>query len=315
MMITNQKAIAVEKTESTRRLNPLLAVVSWELRRLRANRLNWVIAIAALLFFMGMIELKHVWLVPLKDGESTRITIIGASAFGLLFEFINVLLLFFGMFLPFVVTEAVARDAKQRTHELLMATPIPTWAFVWGRFVATFIVSLALAFVLLVAVALMSENFYLTQPGYPAPNFIALGIVWTLIVLPATVLLNGISFALGTISPRLAVPMKLAALIGWIVLFIQGDFIKDRLGQWLWYWNPTSAGVLQVLLPQFIQNLLNSFKGTPTNAQLEQLAFQLQQQLPNLTPWVLPYLGLVAIGLALVAVASMRFERFRNVMN
>ena len=38
----------------------------------------------------------------------------------------------FALMLPFVVTEGVAADYKRRVHELLMATPLPGWAYVWG---------------------------------------------------------------------------------------------------------------------------------------------------------------------------------------
>ena len=38
-----------------------------------------------------------------------------------------------------------------------------------------------------------------------------------------------------------------------------------------------------------------------------------EQQMPDLTPWILPHLIWIGLGLALVLIARLSFKRFRNI--
>jgi ABC-type transport system involved in multi-copper enzyme maturation permease subunit len=49
------------------------------------------------------------------------------------------------MLVPIIVADAVVRDYKQRLHELIMTTAVPTWAYVWGRFLAGLCICFLLA--------------------------------------------------------------------------------------------------------------------------------------------------------------------------
>src|SRR5262245_22707988 len=170
-MEEEQHILQIERQAFPRSDRPLRSVLGWELRRLRANHISWMVASLALLFFLTLIWLKHSWVN--RKGDLT-IPILGSTSLGLVYEITLILMLMLGLFLPFVAAEAVARDYKQRTHELLMTTTLPSWAYVWGRYLARLLISLALAFVMLVALLLMNLILHLTLADYPAP---ALGVV------------------------------------------------------------------------------------------------------------------------------------------
>ena len=91
--------------------------------------------------------------------------------------------------------------------------------------------------------------------------------------------------------------------------------LKDLVGDWLLYFNPTSQGLADTLLLQFERVFNSAIAGVANLEQHRQILFQLQQQLPDVTPWVLPYLGLVSISVVIVGLTAVTFQRFRNVIN
>ena len=106
--------------------------------------------------------------------------------------------------------------------------------------------------------------------------------------------------------------IKLGVLLAWVGLDLMVD-IGHGLGGFA-YWTPTSNGTLKVLLPRLAQTFQGA-AGALDGAGRTHLASSLQQQLPDLWPWVLPHIALVFIGLGAVALAAARFQRFRNVLN
>jgi ABC-type transport system involved in multi-copper enzyme maturation permease subunit len=236
-------------TGSVRSVN-VLDVLAWELRRLRASRSSWAFAAAAFGFCVALIALKHSWGRPVVDGVTGEsIEILGTTSVGVLYMMIAGVLTLFALFLPFVATDAVAHDYRQRVHELVMATPVSSGAYVWGRYLACLLASIGLDMLLLAAVLLMGSSLHAGQASYPVPDvWLVLG-VWALAILPATVVVTSLSFALGTLLPRLAVFAKLLVLLGWISLVFLAD-VLDHGGTWFTYWNPTSYGIVRVHVDQ-----------------------------------------------------------------
>ena len=128
----------------------LLRVMAWELRRFRASRLFWFQAFGLFGFLLLMTWAMH---APEQmtlgkhvgggggDGESLSGFIAGTSAGGLLHT-LPIVLMVLALLLPFVTADGVTRDVNRRTHELLMTTALPTWAYVWGRYLAGLLMSL-----------------------------------------------------------------------------------------------------------------------------------------------------------------------------
>jgi ABC-type transport system involved in multi-copper enzyme maturation permease subunit len=287
-------------------------VAAWEMRRLLASRINLLMLLALGALFGAIVVFKHEWAVPLDDVRHIDIQLLGASAFGQMYEIVAILLVFFGLVVPFLTADAVARDQKQRVHEILMTTPVSSATYVWGRFLAAMAATLTAAIVMIVAATAANLLIHISSAAYPAPAIGSLVISWLVLVLPAAVLLGGLSFAGATLFPRLAMAVKLGVVLVWVGLDLVVD-IGHGLGGFA-YWTPTSNGTLKVLLPQLADRFVSSAVGL-NDAGRAQLGSTLQQQLPDLWPWVGPHLVLVVIGLACVALTAIRFQRFRNVLN
>jgi hypothetical protein len=133
---------------TTRRTSPLLPVLIWELRRFRASRLFWFQALGCFCFLLF---------------------VAGTSARGLLHT-LPLVLVVLVLLLPFVTADGVTRDLSRRTHELLMTTALPTWAYVWGRYLAGLLISLGLALLLLASILGMGGLLHLTVADYPLPQ-------------------------------------------------------------------------------------------------------------------------------------------------
>src|SRR5260370_34701276 len=87
-------------------------------------------------------------------------------------------LMLLGMLLPFVNADGVTRDLSRRTHELLMATALPTWAYVWGRYLAGLVMSLGLAGLVLTSILGVGWAFHLTHTRYPMSEICNLMGIW-----------------------------------------------------------------------------------------------------------------------------------------
>jgi ABC-type transport system involved in multi-copper enzyme maturation permease subunit len=307
-----------QQTRAIERPRPLLSVMAWELRRFRASRLFWLQALG---FFCLLLFVM--WFGRMPDQFSIggpHVTfngfVAGTSAWGL-FETLPTALLLLGLLLPFVNADGVTRDLQRRTHELLMTTALPSWAYVWGRYLMGLLQSLGLALLMLAAILGMGLLLHLTTPAYPLPQTGTVLLLWVGMVVPVTVLLSSLSFALGTLLPRLANLVKIVIMLGWFVgAVILPTGLRDTIPP-AWYsnWDPTSAVTAIGMLPQYRLDFENQIPTATSVAQLQQILLTVENKLPDIGAWFAPHLIEALLGLLLVVPAAFAFRRFRDAFN
>jgi ABC-type transport system involved in multi-copper enzyme maturation permease subunit len=224
------------------------------------------------------------------------------------------------LILPFINTDGIARDLKLRTHELLMSTPLPGWAYFWGRYAACMLVSLGLVALLLVALLLMGLLLHQTQADYLPPQVLAIVLIWAVALAPTAVLISSVTFALGAVLQRRSNMAALAIILSWFVCTLVLPTIpasgSGRVPAWYLQWEPTNIGMTALLQAPFSQGTLtlldSASSGGRDSAVLAGLA-NLEQQMPDLGPWILPHMIWMGVGLALVLIVGCSFKRFRNV--
>ena len=142
---------ARQHTRAVRRTQPLFSVLAWELRRFGSSRLLWVqalgvVGLTLLVAWLGRAASCFGFGIGNGNANLTFISacVAGTSAWGFAQVFPGYVLLL-GVLLPFVNADGVSRDLTRRTHELLMTTPLPNWAYVWGRYLIGLLMSLGLA--------------------------------------------------------------------------------------------------------------------------------------------------------------------------
>src|SRR5258706_9342810 len=218
-----------QHTRAIERSHPLLSVMAWELRRFRASRLFWLQSLGFFCLSSFVIWTQQ---IPLTLNHAHAKVpffgfVAGTSAWGLLMTLPSGTLMLLGMLLPFVNADGVTRDLKRHTHELLMATALPTWAYVWGRYLAGLVMSLGLALLLLASILGMGLFLHLTITDYPLLEIGNLMVIWIGMIASATVLVSSLSFAPGTLLPRLTTLVKTVILLAWCV---GSEIISNALG-------------------------------------------------------------------------------------
>jgi ABC-type transport system involved in multi-copper enzyme maturation permease subunit len=294
--------------------------MGWELRRFFASRLFWLQALGFILLTVFVVWiLREPYGFPIDDRDVTYSGFVaGTSVWGLLMTIppIYITLLFF--LLPFVNAEGVARDLTRRTHELLMTASLPTWAYVWGRYLIGLLMSLGLAALMLAAILGMGVLLHLTIPDYPLPPVGSILLLWVGMVLPATFLVSSLSFMLGSLFPRQANLVKIAILVGWIIgalVLPSSGAGQTKLPSWAINWDPTSAATGHDLSMSY-QTAFNQQTSAPLSlAQWQQLLLSVENKAPDLSGWFGPHLLIAALSLLLVVVAAFAFQRFRNTLS
>jgi ABC-type transport system involved in multi-copper enzyme maturation permease subunit len=292
--------------------------MAWEFRRFLASRLFWFQVLGLFGFLLLMTWALH---APenfdvgnVSSGVSLSGFVAGTSAGGLLRTLPTVLVVLV-LLLPFVTADGVTRDLNRRTHELLMTTALPTWTYVWGRYLAGLVMSLGLALLLLASILGMGWLLHLTVTDYPAPEIGTVLLLWVGMVVSAVVLVSSFGFALSTLLPRLSTLVKVVILVAWIVGAL---VIPLGLGNttpppaWYVNWDPTSGITALGLRPSYSINL----DPTITNeAQLQQFVLTVENKMPDLAGWFAPHLLLAGVSLALVLVAALAFKRSRETLS
>jgi ABC-type Na+ efflux pump permease subunit len=309
--ITEAHAFALS---TSRRSNPLATVLRWELRRLGAARSTWIIVLV--IFILTCL----VQLVFTNADQRTIQAAFGprtfwidwGSNFGLLHTLPEIFGMGLALFTPFLCTDGVARDLKRRTHELLMTTALPSWAYVWGRYLSILLLSLALACLMLLALVFVTLLKHQIQPDlYLEPDLHGMIVLWAIIALPPAIILGSISFALGTVWPRYSTLIKIALVSGWFLIpLLIGQL---NLGNAFAIWDPTSqtAALAQVDTGDVLQQL--TLQTRTQNTQLFLVTWHaLEQHLPDMHMWIVPRLIWCGVGIVCVILAVLFFRRFRN---
>jgi ABC-type transport system involved in multi-copper enzyme maturation permease subunit len=309
--------------QSTHHPHPLLSVMTWELRRFRANRLFLIQALSLFCIFVLVTWIEATvqqFPVDYSAGVPTGAIafVPGTSAWGLLENLPNTLLLLV-VLVPFVTVDGVARDRQRRTHELLMSTAAPSWAYVWGRYLIGLLMSLGLALALLAAILGVGTIQRLITPGYPAPGLGVVLALWGGMVVPATVLVSSVGFALVTLFPRLSAPVKIVILVAWVIgtlvlapLINQWTPARSTLPTKYGAWDPTSAVTASTLLQHYGVAFGPQDPVPATSAQFQSLVNSIANKAPDVSAWFAPHLIEAALSLVLVAVTALAFRRFRN---
>ena len=295
---------------------PLARVMVWELRRFCASRLFWA---QALSLFCFLLFLTWVQGMPQSFRHAKGAVVLsgfvaGTSAWGLLLILPTVLVVLV-LLLPFITADSVTRDLQRRTHELLMTTALPTWAYVWGRYLIGLVMSVGLALLMLAALLGMGWLLHLTTTDYPAPEIGVVLLLWVGMVVPAAILVSSLSFALGTILPRLSMLVKITILVGWIMgaVVIPFGFGDTPPPAWYVNWDPTSAVTALGLLAPY--SFSDAAVRATSEAQLQQVLPAVENKMPDLAGWFAPHLLLAGLSLLLVLVAALVFKRSRDVLN
>lgn len=303
-----------KKLSSSRHSNPLVTVASWELRRLGAARSTWIIAF--LVFALAcLIELvfgtASQQTIPSDFGPRT-FWIDWGSDFGLLHTFPIVIGMGLALFTPFLSTDGVARDLKRHTHELLMTTSLPSWAYVWGRYLSSLLMSLGLACLVLLAIIAVNLSRHQIQPDlYLAPDLYGIIILWEIILLPQAIILSSIGFALGTLWPRLSTLIKVALVSGW---FLIGPLMTQfNLTSTYAVWDPTSLAVAIAQEDTSIVMRQLALQTSTQNTQLFLTTLHAREQLlPDMSMWNTHHMIWIGGGIVCVMLAALFFRRFRG---
>ncbi|EFH79586.1 ABC transporter permease [Ktedonobacter racemifer] len=297
-------------------LRPLARVMAWELRRFCASRLFWLQALG---FFCFLLFLTWAQGMPDSFRHAKGAVVLsgfvaGTSAWGLLLT-LPLALVLLVLLLPFVTADGVTRDLQRRTHELLLTTALPTWAYIWGRYLIGLVMSLGLALLMLTALLGMGWFLHLTVPAYPLPSIDVVLLLWIGMVVPATVLVSSLSFALGTLLPRSSLLVKVMILVGWIVgaVVLPMGFGDTPPPGWYVNWDPTSAVTALGLLSPY--DFSDAAARATSEAQLQQFLPIVENKMPALSGWFASHLLLAGLSLLLVLVASLVFKRSRETLN
>src|SRR5258707_8122 len=294
----------------------LVRVMGGEFCRLAASRLFWFQAFG----FWGFL-LLIVWALHASDqtgtvagSEQLSAYVTGTSAGGLL-RTLPTYLIILALLLPFITADGVTRDVNRRTHELLMTTALPTWAYVLGRYLASLIIGLGLALLVFASILSMGGLLHLTDSTYPLPQPDAVLLLWVGMVLSATILVSSVGFAMSTLWPRLSMLIKAVIMVGWLIgALVMPLSFHDATSLPGWYvnWDPTSGITALGLLPAYRVGLNHSIT---SEAQLLQLVLSVENKMPNLAGWFAPHLLLAGLSLLLVLVAAFTFKRSRATLS
>jgi ABC-type transport system involved in multi-copper enzyme maturation permease subunit len=307
----------------------LLAVARWELLRTFASRATWLVA-AAMFGLFALVMASRVYVSTWGFGDAVvnlQADIPYGSAMRIYYDLPFDLMFPLVLAIVFLAADGVARDWQRRTHELVMATAIPTRAYVWGRYFVVLALSLFFAIELLLAILVLIafEHAAIGGADYPPAQVGSVMAVWAAMVVPTTIFACSLSFAIGTLLFRRTVLVKLAMALAWFIwisslpAIVRGN--PYDVPQWFLRWDPTYVGLAHTGLYDiydhaFYQSVipleLERSGHAVSQAQLLGIFHQLVNELPDSGSWLPPHLVWAAGAICVVGAASFAFRRFQH---
>jgi hypothetical protein len=300
--------------------------MAWEVRRLVASPVTWLVVVAVFGTFI-LIMLSRVFRSTWGFGDSIvnlQADIPYGSSMRLYYDLPIDLIYPLVLVIVFVVADGVARDWHRRTHELVMATAVPTWAYVSGRYIVVTALSLCFAVEMLLAMVLVITVEHATIGGalYPPARLGSVLAVWAALVLPVTTFAGGLSFVLGTLLFRMTTMVKLAIALAWFIWLSTLPAITQGhpdIPEWLLRWDPTYVGLARTGLYDIYDSAFQSsvtpleHSGHPVSqSQLLHIYRYLIYDLPQSASWLPPHLIWALAALGAVVLSAGLFQRYRN---
>jgi len=167
----------------------------------------------------------------------------------------------------------------------------------------------------------MGWLWHLTVPYYPAPEIGNLLVIWVGMIASATIVVGSLSFALGTVLPRLATLVKIVILAAWLLgsqvpstLF--GDASHGAtfsLPAWYINWDPTGSGIALGLFHVYM-TVFSDLATATSAAQNQHDILAIENSLIGLGDWFAPHLLLAGFSLGLVLIVALAFKRSRHTL-
>jgi ABC-type transport system involved in multi-copper enzyme maturation permease subunit len=307
------------------RSKPLWDVAGWEARRLVASPYTWLVVLAVFGIFSLIMASRVGWSTwGFGDGiVNLQADIPYGSVMSIYYDLPFDLIFPLVLVVVFLVSDGVARDWHRRTHELVMATALPTWAYVWGRYLVVTALSLFFAFEMLAAIVFLItiEHTSIGGADYPAAQIGPVLAPWAAMVLPATIFAGGLGFALGTLLFQHTTYVKLAIALGWFMWLIALPGIvqgNPDVPEWLLRWEPTYVGLRTGLYDLYDSVFHQSVtplerSGHPiSHGQLLTIYHHLIYELPDTWSWLPAHLIWATGAVGVVGLAAYLFKRYQN---
>lgn len=284
-------------------INLLLSVARWQLFRTMRNIATWLIPLIALL---GGIAATWIMRTPNTVAENQKLTV--TSAWGAVIVVHLVMQSVFIM-LPLFVSRLITQDKKERTYELIMSTSISTWAYVGGRYLALLIISSFTCLLALTGIAATATFLHLSQPDkFETPNLTTVGLVGVVMSLCGCFFFMSLCFSIYTLLPNLYDYFGLALIAGWVTV---GSFslIPSSLADW----DPTFSTSNLVIFHQYNSLLVHAIGQGGASAQPGLILQDVANRTPDLSGVLISYSLYALIGIGLVVLAGVIFDRFLRV--
>lgn len=304
--------------------NPTLEVLAWELNLMAARPAIWLF-LAAVPIFSAFLTWSNRQLENSRFDEIYPIYAHPTSGLGAIIFEVTVIGFILGILIPLLFSGSVARDYRRRTQELLMTTPLPGWAYIWGRYLAGLLLGLVVAALMLAGVILMGFMLALDLPldqykdisfealqNYPPPNLAALCLVWLGMVLPTLLLSYSLSFGLVTLWPRRAGMVKAVFIFGWMLSSFYWLILGDHTHFDAWHPNyfPVTWRIQETYMVDYHQ-IFSQTQGNSPELRFR-IAGQVEQKLFDIWTWQFPHLLYIILSLALVIYGAIRYQRNRG---
>lgn len=311
-MLTESGTLARPLAATIRRPHPLWVVIAWEIRRLGADRRIFLLPIATL-----------AGAIVLAVGATDPINLYGAVTTGPGSAWATFWLVSTGLNLlkvPLILLTAarVSHDFAARTHELVLTTPVPRGAYVWGRWLAGALLGAGLLALWPLGLLAASTALHVIDPAHNlAPNLPALALAWVLMAPIDLFLVTASGFVLCTRWP-VAAPMVPAVMaVTWLFLLqMLPGVLPDLLhllrapAAWLAVdyarWVPAHTPLMDQMQTA-IAAQYGAAAGPLDEAGRLALRNTLVDRLPDLAPWM-AHLLYPALGVLLLALTAWTFR-------
>jgi ABC-2 type transport system permease protein len=272
-------------------LRRLWLVAGLDLRESLRRPLFWIWA--ALMIFNGFLMSRGEWLFRSVDTSLGGTQAWVDSEFQIAYIFALISYFFIAYFVAVAAGMPLIRDAEQKVGEILHSTPLRRGEYVWGKFGAALLASVAAVALLPVSAGVLSH--LLPDPGrlhiygpFELVNYLR---PFLMFLLPAILFTAGVAFAIGRFTGR---P---------ILVFLMPILLSLLSQNLFWRWRPPNldpamAAFLRYIDPSGFRWFRDSWLQVDRG-----LAFYNTRPVEYDVPFLLSRLGFCLVGLLLVDLA------------